>query len=318
MRKQKKVLLIFFFSIATLVLSHSSLAAPIIPNQIVPCTNNCTPCDLWRLADNIMNFALYALSLPVLTLVILIAGIMMVFAGGDQRKITTAKKMLWTSVIGIFIAFGAWLIINTILHTFANGDLAWGWTKIECPEYVPAEQITPAPSGAATPTSRPFVPDLDNRINADALKSDGITFNSSGSCKDTNGQTVSPLTNFNEMQNGQPLTACQNGCDKNTLLMCKDKVSLNPKVLTGLVAAEKNTGVKFDITSISTGSHAPKSDHYSGNAVDIQPKMRTQGNFETLRNQLRVYSPGKRVECENNGGGITNCGAGTTHVHASF
>ncbi len=321
----KKILVISIFILA--ISTSFVRAAGIIPDtfHLVPCGLNgtmCTPCDLWTLGSNIINFALYGLSLPVLTVLLLIAGIMMVFGGSSESTVTAAHKLLWSAVIGILISFGAWLIVNTIINTLAEGRPTAAWNSISCPANIFNAPPATLPSQQAAPVSQApqTIPSQGNQTSASILQRDGITFVGGGSCKDTSGNPVGAATNLTEIQNSQPLTTCQSGCSSNSLLTCFNKVSLNPAVLGALVATERGTGVKFQITSLTTGDHAANSDHYQGNAADIQPLSQTQNNYVILRDQLRAFSgPSNRVECENNAGvAIATCGVGTTHVHASF
>ena len=106
---------------------------------LVPCggpgENPCTLCHLFQLISNIIHFILKSLLLPLAILGFLAGGIMILFAGGSESQLEKGKSVLWSTVIGIFIAFAAWLIVNTIIQSIANpdfkgaNDIKWAWEK---------------------------------------------------------------------------------------------------------------------------------------------------------------------------------------------
>ena len=109
-------------------------ALPASAQGLVPCGYGslpaCTPCHLWVLAKNIIWYLLFVLALPILVVVILVAGIMLLTAGGNPGTVTKAKSMLTKGVLGIMLAFGAWLIVNTIINTLAEGRVTAAWNTI--------------------------------------------------------------------------------------------------------------------------------------------------------------------------------------------
>ena len=87
------------------------------PDHIVPCDGwlACDFCAFSQMVSNLMNYALFAVALPVGVVAIIIAGGIFITAGGSPQKVDLAKKTLLYAVIGLFIAFGAWLIIDATL-----------------------------------------------------------------------------------------------------------------------------------------------------------------------------------------------------------
>jgi hypothetical protein len=91
--------------------------------QIVPCgtragnTEPCTLCHLYNLAKNILDFLLFWLALPIAVLVLLGGGILLLVSTGNPSTIQRGKDAMQNAVIGLIIAFAAWIIINTILAT---------------------------------------------------------------------------------------------------------------------------------------------------------------------------------------------------------
>ncbi|MBU1178829.1 pilin [Patescibacteria group bacterium] len=87
---------------------------------LVPCGGEppeipCNLCHLAVMADNIIKFLLFVLVLPAGTLALIIAGILILTAGGSDDQITKGKTVFKQVVIGLLIAFSAWLIVGTIL-----------------------------------------------------------------------------------------------------------------------------------------------------------------------------------------------------------
>lgn len=78
----------------------------------------CTLCDLYTLAQNIIHFLLFDLSIPIATLAFLYGGILMLTSGGSPDKISQGRKALGNAALGLAIAFFAWVVINTLLQTF--------------------------------------------------------------------------------------------------------------------------------------------------------------------------------------------------------
>lgn len=90
---------------------------------LVPCTNNCTICDLFKLVKNIINFLTIDIATPLAIIILIYGGVMMITSAGSEEKVKKGKTALRRAVYGILIVFGAWLIVNTILTWLGNSDL---------------------------------------------------------------------------------------------------------------------------------------------------------------------------------------------------
>lgn len=109
-----------FLSLAFFLLFFPSFALALgVPDKLVPCTNNCQVCDLYKLARNIIDLLLWGIATPLLIVAILAAGFFWLTSGGSEEKISKGRTILVSAVTGFVIAFGAWVIINTILSTLA-------------------------------------------------------------------------------------------------------------------------------------------------------------------------------------------------------
>ena len=102
-------------------------------NPLVPC-DNCTLDDLFKtdpgaimgegdgLIARVIDFALFYLVVPLATISIAVAGFRMIVGGDKPGERDKAKEIMLSVVIGIVVAFGAWLIINTVLKFLVAGN----------------------------------------------------------------------------------------------------------------------------------------------------------------------------------------------------
>ena len=313
MKKIVFVFAIFVLAVAMAAPAHAAL---------VPCGTEanpapCTPCDLFKLADGVMDL-FKNIALAVLTLALLAGGVIWTTSGGSPDKITQGRKMIVGSVIGIFLAFGGWLIVDTIVNTLGGGkgDLKWAWNEVGTCE----APITPPPIVVVPITPPTGVDTVDNQNAANNLVASGVQFGVVGDCSDQNGNKVSASTNLGELQRGEGLTVCQSGCKATMLKACaKTNGTLDSKLLPQIALAKNGTGINFRVESLTTGDHSPNSQHYQGKAVDIIPVTPTPENYVALREQFKAFNPtGTYIACENNSGGVVaSCGSGTTHLHVS-
>lgn len=270
---------IFLFLV---IMPHHALAASIIPSSLVPCgttaTGPCTPCHLWRLADNVTNFTLFGLAGPILTVVLLMGGLIWMTSGGAQKQIEKGKGLLTAGIVGIFIAFGGWLIIDTLIKTLATGDFRTAWNTIEdCPPpIVPKDFILIPPQGI--PADGTF----KTQAEAEAfLRREGIEIRSTGNCSDPTDKTCTSLV-------GMPAEAIN------------------------LLVTLKRNGYDFAVTG---GTETGHKEHAINNpVVDIKPLQTSSGDYRALRDQVKTL--GGNAYCEdNNGARYLGCDSLTTHVH---
>lgn len=108
--------------------AHAQFAGP-----LVPCGGTgqdpCTVCHLYNLVDNLVNF-LTAIAIPLATLAIIAGGFFLLTSGGSPGRRERGKSAISAGIIGVAIALGAWLIIGTIVSTFANdGAFLGAWNE---------------------------------------------------------------------------------------------------------------------------------------------------------------------------------------------
>lgn len=115
---------------------------------LVPCGTStnptpCTPCHLFVLGQNILNFLWWGVSIPIATLMFAYAGFLMVVP--SQNTLGKGKKILSHTVIGLLITFTSWLMVDTVIKVVSGQRLASGqtgqiltakgfgpWNEIQC------------------------------------------------------------------------------------------------------------------------------------------------------------------------------------------
>ena len=127
----KKILII------TLVLSY------LIPLQtqaagLVPCGGEgeepCQLCHIFIMANNVLG-QLFTWVVPTIAvLMLVIGGVMLLFAGARPNMLAQAKGVITSVVIGLLIIFAAWVIVNTILNTsgIVDSPSILQWYEISC------------------------------------------------------------------------------------------------------------------------------------------------------------------------------------------
>jgi hypothetical protein len=102
-------------------------------------TKACELCDIFVMLERIINFLLFTIVPILAVLMIAIGGIMYVISGtnmaGGAGLVSKAKSLFMGVIIGLFITYGAWVIVSMILSSIGVADwtgLQNGWWKINC------------------------------------------------------------------------------------------------------------------------------------------------------------------------------------------
>lgn len=98
-------------------------SAGVSPPSIVPVCegDNCDFQDFLQLLDNIFNY-IVLIAVPLASVAIAYAGIILVTARDDSGKRNEAKGILWAAILGLVIVLAAWLIVNTVLGSLAKPE----------------------------------------------------------------------------------------------------------------------------------------------------------------------------------------------------
>ena len=122
--KTKIFLLAFLF---LFLFSPISQAAEIPLTPLVRCGRPgfppCQLCHLFCMVNRIIDFFLFIIVPPIAALMLTIGGFMFFFAGGSPEKLDSSKKIIKSTVMGLFIVYGAWIFISAFLT--AIGVFEW-------------------------------------------------------------------------------------------------------------------------------------------------------------------------------------------------
>lgn len=159
----------------TLIISAAlSVPAAAFAEGLIPCGGKgeveCQACHLVVVGDRIIDL-LITVSAAIGAIMFAVAGLRMVTSAGNEGAITKAKESMTNVVIGFIILLAAWLIIDTIMKTFATGDSRFGtWNKIECvelPVYEDRSEDGPGGGGVKAQCEDTYDNDGDGYIDAD-------------------------------------------------------------------------------------------------------------------------------------------------------
>ncbi len=117
---------------------ESSAGGNICTRGIVPCGPGkerefCTLCDFFVLLNNLINFILFCLVPPLAVLGIVTGGLIIMISAGNPELVSKAKRILKGAVIGLAVAYGAWLIVNSFLVVVGYKDASnWFVLNLNC------------------------------------------------------------------------------------------------------------------------------------------------------------------------------------------
>ena len=104
----------------------------------------CQFCHFFVMIDGIFDFVLIYIVPPIAVLMLVVGGIMFYFAGGNPNLLTQGKNLIKYAVIGIFIAYGSFMIVGFVLEVLGAstvnpiGDVFRnGIFTINCPIEIP-------------------------------------------------------------------------------------------------------------------------------------------------------------------------------------
>lgn len=107
-------------------------------------TRKCGTCDILILGSRVINFILFTVTPAIAVLLFLIAGFMILLGGANPGLVGSGKNIFKTTVYGLLLVFGAWMVTNTILKSIAgNSPFTEDWNKVVCAE--PSAVAPPPP-----------------------------------------------------------------------------------------------------------------------------------------------------------------------------
>lgn len=97
---------------------------------IVPCGGPTQkPCDFngfMMLINNVIDFMLLKLALPLAAIMFAYAGFIMVTAGESASEARTKAKGIFTNaLIGMVLAFASWVIVYSLLKILGYSNASW-------------------------------------------------------------------------------------------------------------------------------------------------------------------------------------------------
>lgn len=153
------------------------------PGEDVLVTMPCQLCHIFVMFDGIVDFILFKIVPPIAVLMLVIGGIMFIFAmfGGEitlpggrrggPALLRQAKALVTSVIIGLIIILAAWLIVNTLFIFLGLSDFGLSltspekWNTINCQVKLewpaPAEgddEAGPAPAPPVPPAPAPPAP----------------------------------------------------------------------------------------------------------------------------------------------------------------
>ena len=90
-------------------------------------TGGChTVCDIAKLAQNVLNDAIY-LAVVISAFLFAWAGFKMLTAGGNTEQIGAARSIFTNVAVGLVIILVGWLLVDALMSTLTGGHL---WSQI--------------------------------------------------------------------------------------------------------------------------------------------------------------------------------------------
>lgn len=101
----------------------NEIVLPDGPDSLVPCNGlDCDFNSVMQLANNIINFLLKTIALPLFALILAYVGWLYMSSASNPSQRSKAKGILINSVVGFVIAMAAFLIIKLVLETLGYND----------------------------------------------------------------------------------------------------------------------------------------------------------------------------------------------------
>jgi len=91
----------------------------------------CNTCDALKVSSNVIKLLTqFAISLSAL--MVAYGAILMMLSGSNEGLYSKGKKAIIWAVIGVVVALGGWIIVNTIINILAPDTSFLPWSEIQC------------------------------------------------------------------------------------------------------------------------------------------------------------------------------------------
>jgi hypothetical protein len=306
MPKNKNIFLLLFlllFSVGVLLLTPQAHAQTTGLKYVLleksPFFDGNDGSDLPKYIKAVYKTALFVIVLSAV-LMLSIGGFMYLTSAGNTSALSTAKGVIFDSIIGLVIALTAWLLLNVI-----NPDLV----NVNINNLSPTAAAPGAPGGGTPP------PPPSGTLASKAQQILGMSgvLLQNGDCASPSG-VVSPRSDLQSVADGKAMAVCSNGCTSSG--GCTDN-AVNPseKMLNAIITVKSSMG--FTIQSIGGGSHSNNSAHYQGRALDVTPVTQALLDAFVLNGALAPNGDSASM-CERSGKNV-GCASGVAnHIHLVF
>ncbi len=214
---------------------------------LVPCGGqgqpSCSVSCFYVLLDNIMNFLLYDISLPLAATAFMVAGIMLVL-GGSEKAIARGKSILTSTIIGLLIAFGAWLIIDMILGNLLQAPYV-PWNEFPSDKCEVGSASPPSPS-TQNPTPAPTPTPADSYSFDSGVYLDGIDMdtNGDGVVNSNDASQILETQNIGLIQPTTPPSSVYNSAIDNYVTAGTNLNGVDPNRVKAIIQAESSGNSK--------------------------------------------------------------------------
>lgn len=106
--------------IGLLLVAPAAFAGGLVPCGGPDPEKPCTACDFFVLARNILDLVLRKIVPAVAVLFVIYGGFVLLTAGGSQERVKSGRKILFNTVIGLAITYGAFVIVGTVLGALSK------------------------------------------------------------------------------------------------------------------------------------------------------------------------------------------------------
>ncbi len=128
---KSKLLVIVYLLLVNSSIASAALVPACNPVGLKGDPNTCNLCHVLELFKNLTNFSL-EIGVVLAGLFFAWGTFVIMTAGDSEQKVEEGKKVIWTVVQGLVIAFSAWLIIATLLQILTGSPSKLPWDKIQC------------------------------------------------------------------------------------------------------------------------------------------------------------------------------------------